>query len=175
MEELVLALQNNELKEAAFKKLVLQYQKPLYHHVRRYVACHEDADDILQNTFIKIWNAIESFRGECSLYSWLYRIAYNEAITYINKNKKHIGVDVGPEKLIEKMKTLPSDDAEYIQLKLDFAITQLPEKQKHVFILRYYDEMPYEKMSEILETSVGALKASYHHAVKKVEEIILNY
>lgn len=173
MEELVLELQNDSLKENAFKKLVQQYQKPLYFHIRKYVHQHEDANDILQNTFIKVWNAINQFKGECSLYTWLYKIAGNESITYINKNKKHLAENIENTN-ITKSANSSIDDAHLIEEKLAFALAQLPDKQKQVFILRYYDEMPYEQMSEILETSIGALKASYHHAAKKIETIILS-
>lgn len=173
MEDLAIQLKNAKSKELAFKQLIQQYQKPLYFHVRKYVQCHDDANDILQNTFIKVWKGIENFRGDCSLFSWLYKIAGNEAITFINKNKKHIAENIENSIVYEKSNVLV-DDATIIEQKLNVALAQLPEKQKQVFILRYYDEMPYEQMSQILETSVGALKASYHHAVKKIEEIILS-
>lgn len=171
MDKLLEQLKNSKTKDNAFKLLIQQYQKPLYYHIRKYVYSHEDANDILQNTFIKAWKGIEHFRGDCSLFSWLYRIAGNEAITHLNKNKKHQSESINFTFL--QQPTTPSIDAEMIEKKLTYAISKLPEKQKQVFILRYYDEMPYEEMSQILETSVGALKASYHHAAKKIEEIIL--
>lgn len=159
-------------KEIAFKALMRAYQQKLYYHIRRFVTNHEDANDILQNTFIKIWTSIENFRGDCSLYSWLYRIASNESITYINKTKKRGEVDIECTSYNEEVVTDGLESDEVVE-RLEKAVASLPDKQKQVFILRYYDEMPYQKMSEILETSVGALKASYFHAVKKVEQIIL--
>ncbi len=170
-EEILMQFKNPELKEKAFRGLLSTYQERLYYHVRRYVTNHEDANDVLQNTFIKIWNGIDHFRGESGLYTWLYRIASNEAITYINKVKKYAVVDI--EKSDAQHKTVTdSIDADVMTAKLQRAIEALPDKQKQVFIMRYYDEMPYEQISEIVETSVGALKASYHHAVKKIEDFL---
>lgn len=170
-EEILAHLKNPASKEHAFRMLMSNYQERLYYHVRRYVHRHEDANDILQNTFIKIWRSIENFRGESGLYTWLYRIAGNEAITFINKNKKRNEVDIEQTTALHRNQS-DSIDADEIAAKLQLAIDSLPEKQKQVFILRYYDEMPYEKMAEIAETSIGALKASYHHAVKKIERIL---
>lgn len=173
MEKLVEQLQQLETKESAFKTLMDLYQRKLYFHIFRFVNNHEDTNDILQNTFIKVWRNIGDFRNECSLYSWLYRIAGNEAITFINSNKKRITVDVDTNN-VANIGNVDSIDGDKIELKLQAALEQLPEKQKQIFILRYYDEMPYKEMSEILETSEGALKASYHHAAKKVEDFLLN-
>lgn len=161
-------------KEKAFRNLLTNYQERLYYHVRRYVVNHDDANDVLQNTCIKIWNAIDNFRGESGLYTWLYRIASNEAITYINKVKKHPTVDIETSSAQYRGGTDNMEAAE-LTAKLQRAIDALPDKQKQVFILRYYDEMTYEQISEIVETSVGGLKASYHHAVKKIEEFMLNH
>lgn len=174
MEELLVRLKNEKSKEKAFKELIQQYQRSLYFHVRKYVNNHDDANDILQNTFIKVWKGIDNFRGDCSVYSWLYKIAGNEALTYISKNKKYIALEISSVDINSKISN-NTDNAHTIEQKLEKALALLPEKQKQVFILRYYDEMPYEQMSEVLETSVGALKASYHHAVKKIEEIILSF
>jgi RNA polymerase sigma factor (sigma-70 family) len=170
-EEILVQFKHPELKEKAFRNLLNNYQERLYYHVRRYVHHHEDANDVLQNTFIKVWNAIDNFRGESGLYTWLYRIASNEAITYINKVKKHSTTDIEQTTALYRGGTdnLETDE---ITAKLQRAIDTLPAKQKQVFIMRYYDEMPYEQISGIVDTSVGALKASYHHAVKKIEEIL---
>ena len=140
--------------------------------MRRYVHNHEDANDILQNTCIKVWNAIDNFRGESGLYTWLYRVAGNEAITFLNKNKKRNEVDI-EQTTANYRSAADTIDGDEMTLKLERAIAKLPDKQKQVFIMRYYDELPYEKIAEISETSVGALKASYHHAVKKIEEILI--
>jgi RNA polymerase sigma-70 factor (ECF subfamily) len=174
MEELVYQLQQQNTKEKAFKILMQQYQKPLYAHIYRYVCNHEDTNDILQNAFIKIWKSIDSFRNDCALYSWLYRIAGNEAITFINKKNKKLTVNID-QTTAANAAVLDSENSGEIEQKFQLALYQLPAKQKQVFIMRYYDEMPYEKMSEILETSIGALKSSYHHAVKKMEEFLLQH
>jgi len=170
-EEILLQFKDPASKEKAFRNLLHNYQERLYYHVRRYVHNHEDANDILQNTCIKVWNAIDNFRGDCALYTWLYRIAGNEAITFLNKNKKRNEVDI-EQTSAQYRGASDGISADEMTLKLERAIDSLPDKQKQVFIMRYYDEMPYEKMAEISETSVGALKASYHHAVKKIEEIL---
>lgn len=158
-------------RERAFSELVKRYQQRLYWHIRRMVVGHEDADDVLQNVFIKVWKALPDFRGDANLYTWLYRIATNESLTYIEQQKRRASLslsDVGSS-LENKLVAERGFDADKIEWKLQMAIQSLPEKQKAVFNLRYYDEMPYEQMSEVMGTSVGALKASYHHAVKKVE------
>lgn len=170
-EEILLQFKDPASKEKAFRNLLSAYQERLYYHVRRYVHNHEDANDILQNTCIKVWNAIDNFRGDCALYTWLYRIAGNEAITFLNKNKKRNEVDI-EQTPAQYHGAADGMDADEMTQKLERAIASLPDKQKQVFIMRYYDEMPYEQMAEISETSVGALKASYHHAVKKIEEIL---
>ena len=170
-EEILAQFKNPETKEKAFRNLLSNYQERLYYHVRRYVHHHEDANDVLQNTFIKIWKAIDNFRGESGLYTWLYRIASNEAITYINKVKKHPTVDI-EQTTAQYRGGTDNPEADEMTAKLQRAIDTLPDKQKQVFIMRYYDEMPYEQISGIVDTSVGALKASYHHAVKKIEEIL---
>lgn len=170
-DEILAQIKIASTKEMAFRHLLQCYQERLYYHVRRYVHNHEDANDILQNTCIKIWNAIDNFRGDASLYTWLYRIAGNEAITFINKNKKRNEIDI--EQTSVKYKGVSDHvEADEMLTKLQHAIDSLPEKQRQVFILRYYDELPYEQISTISETSVGALKASYHHAVKKIEEFL---
>lgn len=171
-EEILLQFKEPASKEKAFRNLLNTYQERLYYHVRRYVHNHEDANDILQNTCIKVWNAIDNFRGESGLFTWLYRIAGNEAITFLNKNKKRNEVDI-EQTTANYRSAADTIDGDEMTLKLERAIATLPDKQKQVFIMRYYDELPYEKIAEISETSVGALKASYHHAVKKIEEILI--
>jgi len=157
-----------------FRLLVETYSKRLYWHIRRLVILHEDADDALQNTFINAWKNIGNFRNESALYTWLYTIATNEALTLINKRKRNSAVsldDIGSY-LANSLEGSTWFDGDEAQVKLQNAILQLPEKQRIVFNLRYFDEMPYEEMSKALGTSEGALKASYHHAVKKIEEML---
>jgi len=157
-----------------FRLLVETYSKRLYWHIRRLVILHEDADDALQNTFINAWKNIGNFRNESALYTWLYTIATNEALTLINKRKRNsaLSLDEIGSYLATSAEGSTWFDGDEAQLKLQNAILQLPEKQRIVFNLRYFDEMPYEEMSKVLGTSEGALKASYHHAVKKIEEML---
>ena len=174
--ELITNLKRDDKKEIAFNELVIKYQERLYCHIREIVLSHDDADDVLQNTFIKIWKNIDNFRQESSLYTWLYRIATNESLTFINSNKrKHfVAMNETSEFLMANLISDPFFEGDKIQLKLQEAILRLPEKQRLVFNMKYFEEMKYEAISEILETSVGALKASYHHATKKVEEYLKN-
>ena len=171
---LVSSFKNEKLKDAAFTQLVRKYQERLYWHIRRMVVEHEDTNDILQNVFIKVWKNLGEFREESNLYTWLYRIGTNEALTWIDQQKRRSSVSIsGNEDMFAERLTSQRDfDPSKIEWKLQQAIQSLPEKQKLVFNLRYYDEMPYEEMAGVLGTSVGALKASYHHAVKKVEAFI---
>jgi RNA polymerase sigma-70 factor (ECF subfamily) len=164
-------------KERAFNAIVKKYQEKLYWHIRRMVVGHEDANDVLQNVFIKVWNALEQFREDSQLYTWLYRIATNECLTFLEQQKKRAAVSIEDLDAVisDKIKAEQGFDANQLEWRLQLAIQQLPEKQRLVFNLRYYDEMPYEEMSRILETSEGALKASYHHAARKIEEFIKNY
>lgn len=168
--------QQEDNKEKAFSLLVQKYQERLYWHIRRMVIHHDDANDVIQNVFIKVWKYLGDFRQDAGLYTWLYRIATNESITFLQqKNKKSALSMSDKENYFEN--TLRSEkgfDANKIEWKLQLAIQSLPEKQKAVFNLRYYDEMPYEEMSKVLDTSVGALKASYHHAAKKIEDFLKN-
>jgi RNA polymerase sigma factor (sigma-70 family) len=164
-------------REQAFTSIIRKYQEKLYWHIRRMVVEHEDANDVLQNVFIRVWNGLANFREDAQLYTWLYRIATNESLSFLEQQKKRSAVpfeDV-EEVLSNKIKADKHFDANKLEWKLQLAIQQLPEKQRAVFTLRYYDEMPYEEMSRVLETSEGALKASYHHAVKKIEDFILNH
>lgn len=164
-------------REKAYTAIIKKYQEKLYWHVRRLVIHHEDANDVLQNVFIKVWNGLENFREDSQLYTWLYRIATNESLTYLDqkKRKSSISIDNEESNVVNQLKAEKDFDASKIEWKLQLAIQQLPEKQKLVFNLRYFDEMPYEEMSRVLETSEGALKASFHHAVKKIEDFILNH
>lgn len=175
--ELIQAFKNNTLKERAYTELIKRYQERLYWHIRRMVVCHEDANDILQNVFIKVWKALADFRADSSLYTWLYRIGTNETLTFIEQQKRKAALSINESETIEniftnRLKAEQGYDANKIEWKLQKALQSLPEKQKIVFSLRYYDEMPYDKMSEVLDTSEGALKASYHHAVKKIEAFL---
>ena len=175
--ELLAQFRNPITKEKSFTVLIKKYQEKLYWHVRRMVIEHEDANDVLQNVFIRVWNGLENFREDSQLYTWLYRIATNECLTYIEQQKKRSSVSLSDVEsgLSNKIKADKHFDANRLEWKLQLAIQQLPEKQRIVFNLRYYDEMPYEEMSRVLETSEGALKASYHHAVKKIEDYIKNH
>ena len=168
---------NVDTKESAFTELVKKYQEKLYWHIRRMVIVHDDADDVLQNVFIKLWKGLENFREDSQLYTWLYRIATNESITFLEQRKKRSMISISEEEngLANQLKADENFDANKLEWKLQLGIQQLPEKQRVVFNLRYYDEMPYEEMSKVLDTSVGALKASYHHAAKKIEDYILNH
>lgn len=163
-------LRQNPTRESAFETLVRTYQEKLYGHLRRMTGNHPDADDALQNTFIKVWKNIEKFRGDSALYSWLYRIATNEAIALIEKRKKGFRQLPAESSGLTASTEGPSGDA--IEAKLKAALLTLPEKQRQVFDLKYFEEMKYETIAEITGTSVGALKASYFHAVKKLEAFL---
>lgn len=165
---------NPKTQNEAFKKLVREYQKPLYYHIRNIVLNHDDADDVLQNTFIKVFSNIQNFKGESKLYSWIYRIATNESLTFIEQRAKKQGISTEEvqTKIINRLESDVYFEGDVIQLKLQKAIATLPEKQQLVFKMKYFEEMKYENMSEILDTSVGALKANYHHAVKKIEDYL---
>lgn len=172
--ELLDAFKDEATREQAFTKIVRKYQEKLYWHVRRLVVNHDDANDVLQNIFIKVWSYLDNFREESNLYTWLYRIATNETLTFLEKEKRRASLSLSDHEsgLANKLHSEKGFDANKLEWKLQQAIQSLPEKQRVVFLLRYYDEMPYEEMSKVLETSTGALKASYHHAVKKVEEFL---
>ncbi|RQO32302.1 RNA polymerase subunit sigma [Taibaiella sp. KBW10] len=172
--ELLAAFREDATRERAYTKIVKKYQERLYWHVRRMVINHEDANDVLQNVFIKVWTYLENFREESNLYTWMYRIATNETLTFLEKEKKRASLSFSDHEsgLSNKLHAEKGFDANKLEWRLQQAIQSLPTKQKAVFLLRYYEEMPYEEMSKVLETSTGALKASYHHAVKKVEEFL---
>lgn len=175
--ELLLQFKQPDTKEKAFTAIIKKYQERLYWHIRRLVVDHEDTNDVLQNMFIKVWKGLENFREDSQLYTWLYRIATNESLTFLEQRKKRSVVSFSDVEtgLSNKIVADKNFDANKLEWKLQLAIQQLPEKQKVVFSLRYYDEMPYEEMSRVLDTSEGALKASYHHAVKKIEDFIKNH
>jgi RNA polymerase sigma factor (sigma-70 family) len=170
-------------REGAFKILVEKYQQKIYWHIRRMVIEHENANDVMQNTFIKIWRGLDNFRSDSQLFTWMYRIATNECLNYLNQQKKHDVISFdgtghdNEEDNLSPSNYLKADsvyiDPDQLLEKLRKAIESLPDKQKLVFNMRYYDEMPYEQISEILSTSVGALKASYFHAAKKIEKFLL--
>jgi len=165
------------LKEKAFTAIIKKYQEKLYWHIRRMLVDHDDTNDVLQNMFIKVWKGLENFREDSQLFTWLYRIATNESLTFLEQQKKRSAISMNDVEsgLSNKIKADEGFDANKLEWKLQLAIQNLPEKQRLVFNLRYYDEMPYEEMSRILDTSEGALKASYHHAAKKIEDFILNH
>ncbi|MDI1356387.1 MAG: RNA polymerase sigma factor [bacterium] len=176
-DDVILELFRDETtRNSALERLISKYQQRLYWHIRKIVISHDDSDDVLQNTFIKIWKGLENFKGESQLYTWIYRIATNEALGLLRQKQRNQTTSIHPIEY-ELSKNLESDayfTGDEIQLKLQQAILTLPEKQRLVFNMRYYDETPYEEMSQILETSVGALKASYHIAAKKIENFLVN-
>lgn len=168
------ALLNPKTQRNAFQELVSHYQRPLYSHIRNLVLNHDDADDVLQNTFIKVYRNLNGFKGESKLFSWMYRIATNEALTFLQQKSKRFQT-TNEEYLQQQTEKMQADDyfdGDEIQLKLQKAIAQLPEKQQLVFKMKYFEELKYEEISEILGTTVGGLKASYHIAVKKIEEYL---
>lgn len=175
--ELLVQFRNPSTRENAFTAIIKKYQERLYWHIRRMLVDHEDTNDVLQNVFIRVWNGLDNFREDAQLYTWLYRIATNESLTFIEQQKKRASVPLDDVEgsISNKIKADKHFDPNKLEWKLQVAIQQLPEKQRIVFNLRYYDEMPYEEMSKILDTSEGALKASYHHAVKKIEDYIINH
>ncbi|WP_298503137.1 RNA polymerase sigma factor [uncultured Maribacter sp.] len=164
-------LKQTETQARAFEKLVNTYKERLYWHIRRIVLNHDDADDVLQNTFIKVYRNIDNFKGDSKLYSWMYRIATNESLSFLKSKSKKMGIDSVElqETLLNNLESDVYFEGDKIQLKLQKAIATLPEKQKLVFNMKYFDEMKYDEISEVLETSVGGLKASYHLATKKIE------
>jgi RNA polymerase sigma-70 factor (ECF subfamily) len=171
---LVEQLQNVQTKEQAFRVLITEYKERLYWHIRKIVISHDDADDVLQNTFIKVFRGIDNFKQESQLFSWMYRIATNESITFINKRAKERNTEISEIKqgLVTSLQSDEWFTGDEIQLILQEAVATLPEKQQLVFNMKYFDNMKYDEISNILETSVGGLKASYFHAVKKIENYI---
>jgi len=173
-DKLLALFRDEKSRNYAYNLIVRKHQERLYWHIRRMVIIHEDADDVLQNTLIKAWKGLLNFKEESKLYTWLYRIASNEAITFLNKKKKWLFIPINDveHELTIHLESDESFSGDEIQLKLQKAILTLPEKQRLVFNMKYYDDLKYAEISEILETSVGGLKASYHHAVKKIEKYI---
>jgi RNA polymerase sigma factor (sigma-70 family) len=175
-QELLKLIQSPFTRELGFRKLVESHQKRVYHVIRRMVILHEDADDLTQNTFIKAYRNLEKFEGNSSIFTWLYRIATNETLTFLEKKKKRyfFSLDDHQEKMESYLDQPGVLNGEEIQKKLQKALLKLPDKQRLVFHLKYQEELSYEQMSEVTGTSVGALKASYHHAVKKIEQSLLD-
>ncbi len=173
-EEILKLLQNSKTQSRAFEEIVNHYSQPLYWQIRRLVVDHEDTDDVLQNTFIKAWSNITAFRGESKLSTWLYKIAYNESLTFLNHRRDKLSLDDNVSMITDTLESDPYFDGNETQKMLQEAINQLPDKQKAVFNMKYFEEMKYEDMSTITGTSVGALKASFHLAVKKIEEYFNN-
>ena len=172
--EFIQQLLDPRTQNEAFQSLILEYQRPLYNHIRNIVLNHDDTDDILQNTFVKIFQNLKNFKGESKLFSWMYRIATNEALNFLKQKSKISGVpsEIIQNKVLDNLEADVFFDGDEIQLKLQKAIALLPEKQQLVFKMKYFEELKYEQISEILGTSVGGLKASYHIAVKKIEAFV---
>ena len=173
-QEFIQELLDPKTQNEAFQKLLLSYQKPLYHHIRNIVLNHVDTDDVLQNTFIKVFQNLKNFKGDSKLFSWMYRIATNEALTFIKQKaqKNKTSTEELQNKTINNLTADVYFDGNEIQIKLQKAIALLPTKQQLVFKMKYFEELKYEEIADILDTSVGALKASYHHAVKKIEAYV---
>lgn len=173
-EDVVKRLRDSETQRDAFAQVVAAYSEKLYWQIRKMVLDHEDTNDILQNTFLKAWANLDHFRGEAKLSTWMYKIAVNESITFLNKQRaqQHVPLDDTDIYLLQTLQADDYFDGDAIDEKFQEAILRLPEKQRLVFTMKYKDELKYEEMSEILGTSVGALKASYHHAVKKIEAFL---
>jgi len=167
-------IRNEETRNYGFNLLVRAYQERIYWHIRKMVIDHDDANDLVQEVFIKVWKGLDKFREDAQLYTWIYRIATNECLTYLAKKKKRFFLPIGDVEgeLTNKIDNSACISGDEIQVKLQKALLKLPDKQRLVFNMKYFDEMKYEEIADITDTSVGALKASYHHAVKKIEEII---
>lgn len=174
--ETILMLQDPSMQRKGFERIVKAYSEQLYWQIRRMVVSHDDANDLLQNTFIKAWTNLDYFRGDAKISTWLYRIALNECLNFLNKQRaeNRLSLDDADAALANKLESDPYFNGDETQKLFQKAILQLPEKQRIIFNLKYFQEMKYEEMSEILGTSVGALKASYHHAVKKIEDFFIN-
>jgi RNA polymerase sigma factor (sigma-70 family) len=174
--EILSKFQDLKTRNEAFNLLLKKYQQKIYWHIRRMVIDHDDADDLVQDVFIKVWKNLEGFRSDAQLYTWMYRIATNECITFLNKKKQknNISLDEISYELADTLASSSYFDGDKAQMKLQQAILTLPDKQRLVFNMKYYDDMKYEEMSDVLGTSVGALKASFHLAVKKIESFLLS-
>ena len=176
--ELLSQFQDEQTKHGAFNELIKKYQQKIYWHIRKMVIDHDDADDVVQDTFIKVWHGLQNFRSDSQLFTWIYRIATNESLNFLQKKRRqnHVPLDGDDSlNLLNTLETSISQDyisGDEIHIKLQKALLQLPDKQRLVFNMKYYDELKYEEISEITGTSVGALKASYHLAVKKIEDFL---
>jgi len=175
-EEILSKFSVEKTQNEAFNLLLKKYQQKIYWHIRRLVIDHDDADDLVQETFVKVWKNLQNFRSDSQLYTWIYRIATNESITFLNrkKNRNNISLDEVNSELSETLASSSYFDGDKIQRKLQEAVLTLPEKQRIIFNMKYFDDMKYEEISEVLGTTVGALKASFHIAVKKIETLLLN-
>jgi len=169
-------LSHEETRHYGFNLLVRKYQEKIYWHIRKMVIDHDDANDLVQDVFVKVYKNIDKFREEAQLFTWIYRIATNECLTFLNKKKKRFFLPIGDveKELNDKLDNSPHIDGDAIQLKLQKVLLKLPDKQRLVFNMKYFDDMKYEDIAAVTGTSVGALKASYHHAVKKIEEFLNN-
>lgn len=172
--ELIEKLSNDESRNFGFNQLVRKYQERIYWHVRKMVIDHEDANDLVQDIFVKVYKNLSKFRQDAQLYTWIYRIATNECLNFLSKKRKRFFLPIGDVEgeLNRKLDSSPHIDSEVVQIKLQKALLKLPDKQRLVFNMKYFDDMKYDEISTITDTSVGALKASYHHAVKKIEEYL---
>lgn len=166
--DILYRLQQPDTREEAFTLVVQQHQERLYWHIRRMVLTHEDADDILQNTFIKAWRGLDSFRGEAKIATWLYRIATNECLNHLERRRTTLSIDAPEVDVVNTLHSDPYFDGDETQMRLQEAISHLPHKQRAVFDLKYFEEMTYEEISQVFGTSIGSLKASYHHATRKI-------
>lgn len=172
-ETLLEKLRDPRGRREVFPLVVKEYQRRVYSIVRKMVIDHDDADDIVQEVFVKVWHNIEKFKGDSGLFTWIYRIATNESLQFLRKRKNNVALeDDLSECFANQLSSVDSLDGEEIELRLQKAILQLPDKQRLVFNMRYYEELSYEEIADITETSVGALKASYHHAATKIEEYL---
>lgn len=173
-EELLDLFHHEPTREIGFRCLMNQYQQALYSQIHYLLKNHTDTDDVLQNTWLKVWNGLHSFKGEAKLYTWLYRVAHNESLNFLKKKQKHATSEMPDASIVSSATQHHELDmsAAEIEKKFEMALLQLPEKQKEVFCMRYYEEMPYEEMSRLTGTSIGALKANFHHAAKKIESFL---
>ena len=172
--ELIEKLAGEDTRNFAFNQLVRKYQERMYWHVRKMVIDHDDADDVVQEVFIKVWKNLDRFRQDAQLYTWIYRIATNECLNFLKKKKRASLLSLGDyqDVLVSKLDLSVQMDGDAIEMKLQKALLKLPDKQRLVFNMKYFDDMKYDEIAEITGTSIGSLKASYHHAVKKIEEFI---